>query len=381
MFLKNIQKGIEIGLGFILVLVVFFGMIYAAGFHNPREILEGTFIGNYSFQGKVDVNGTLNAPNIDSNIMTAMYAGASASTTNSYLVFENGFFDSFNDELGIDNDSSTNHVFNSIGYYSTAGSNTGTVSSTNIFYELSPTLTASSVWTSNSVSYLDPIKDGSIAGGGFHTSAQGLTHWFQAQFSSAKSIQGYRWYVQNAVPASVSQIVFAGSNSGSFSGEQTTIDTWSTPGMPNPGWSSTRIFSNANSYLYYRWTITNGGGFTNYYFNGLGEVETFEGGASNISLVSKNYTANFEPTKLKLTIMEQNVDSVTINTDLVAYVSADGGTNWDQVTLSDVGNVSSTVRKLEGEVTISNSGTNIRYNLTTHNTKELKLHGVGMTWS
>lgn len=225
------------------------------------------------------------------------------------------------------------------------------------------------------------IKDGSYSSGSFHTSAQGLTHWFQAEFSSANSIQGYRWYSQNAVPASVAQIVFAGSNTGAFSGEQTTIDTWSSPGMPNPGWSSTRTFSNAYSYLYYRWTITNGGAYTNYYFNGLGEVETFEGGPTNISLVSKNYTANFQPTKVKITIMEEDLNPVTINTDLLTYVSADGGANWVQVTLSETGNISYSVRKLEGEATISNTGTNIRYNVSSYNDKELKLHGVGMTWS
>lgn len=68
---KDILKGFKIAFGFTLFLAMLFGVVYAVGFHTADEILSGTFLGNYSFNGNVgigtsssssalDVNGTVN---------------------------------------------------------------------------------------------------------------------------------------------------------------------------------------------------------------------------------------------------------------------------------------------------------------------------------
>lgn len=51
---KDILKGLKIGFGIILSLSIFFGIIYAVGFHSAGEVLSGIFIGNYTFQGEVN---------------------------------------------------------------------------------------------------------------------------------------------------------------------------------------------------------------------------------------------------------------------------------------------------------------------------------------
>lgn len=51
---KDYLKGIKIGLGFFSVCFLIFGLVYAVGFHTANEILGGTFIGNYIFNGSVD---------------------------------------------------------------------------------------------------------------------------------------------------------------------------------------------------------------------------------------------------------------------------------------------------------------------------------------
>lgn len=61
--IKETLKGFQYGIGFSLALCLFFGIIYAVGFHNANEIIGGMFQGNFSF------NGTMNFTN--SNLIVA----------------------------------------------------------------------------------------------------------------------------------------------------------------------------------------------------------------------------------------------------------------------------------------------------------------------
>lgn len=54
--LKNIKKGLEIAFGMFLFSGIIFGVVYAVGFHNANEIIDGAFEGSYDFTG--DVNFT-----------------------------------------------------------------------------------------------------------------------------------------------------------------------------------------------------------------------------------------------------------------------------------------------------------------------------------
>lgn len=59
--INNFLKGIQIGLGFIFIIGLLFGIVFAVGFHSADEILGGIFLGDYKFTGEVVYNGTLNA--------------------------------------------------------------------------------------------------------------------------------------------------------------------------------------------------------------------------------------------------------------------------------------------------------------------------------
>jgi len=50
---KQISNGFLFGFGFILFISMF-SIIFAVGFHIADEVLSGTFLGNYSFQGYVN---------------------------------------------------------------------------------------------------------------------------------------------------------------------------------------------------------------------------------------------------------------------------------------------------------------------------------------
>jgi len=105
-------------------------------------------------------------------------------------------------------------------------------------------------------------------------------------------------------------------------------------------------------------------------------------GISNLILISNQFLAENVPSEGRIILFEEDVDSITENTDLKAYISRDNGTTYTQITLVDEGGYDSSSRILAGTVDISSqpSGTNMKYKITTHNNKNLKLHGVGLFW-
>ena len=82
-------------------------------------------------------------------------------------------------------------------------------------------------------------------------------------------------------------------------------------------------------------------------------------------------------------MFQENVDSPTLNTDIIASISRDGGSNFTNATLSDSGYVTGTSgqRILTGTATISGqpSGTSMRWKLALAN-NAAKIHGVSLQW-
>lgn len=81
-------------------------------------------------------------------------------------------------------------------------------------------------------------------------------------------------------------------------------------------------------------------------------------------------------------VWQEDVDAITLNTDIKAYASRDGGTTWTQITLAEEANLS-TGRILTGTANISGqpAGTSMKYKIETLNAKEQKIHGVSLQWS
>ena len=104
--------------------------------------------------------------------------------------------------------------------------------------------------------------------------------------------------------------------------------------------------------------------------------------AADMVLISDSQTANAVPTDAFITIWQADVDAVTVNTDIKAFVSRDGGSTFTQVTLSDEATLT-TGRILTGTVDISaqSSGTAMEWKITTHNAKEQRIHAVGLEWA
>lgn len=79
-----------------------------------------------------------------------------------------------------------------------------------------------------------------------------------------------------------------------------------------------------------------------------------------------------------------NVGTATLNTDIKGYVSANGGTNWTQVTLTAGPLFSADVKiATSDKVTIANTGTSMKYKIEWANqsvSKETRIYGVSLNY-
>jgi hypothetical protein len=100
------------------------------------------------------------------------------------------------------------------------------------------------------------------------------------------------------------------------------------------------------------------------------------------TIVSNAFTASSAPSTSRIVVFQEN--SATLNTDIIASVSRDGGSNFTNVTLADEGYVvgSSGQRILAGVVSVAGqpSGTSMRWKLALANNQS-KIHGVSLSWA
>jgi len=144
--------------------------------------------------------------------------------------------------------------------------------------------------------------------------------------------------------------------------------------------TNTYSFSNTTAYIKYRINVTASGGAA---YIHIDEMEFKEGGlVTNMTLVSNATTARAAPSDANIVIWQQDVAAITLNTDLKAYASRNGGTTYTQITLAEVASLT-TGRILTGTVDISgqSSATAMKYKIETLNTKEQKIHAVALQWS
>ena len=110
---------------------------------------------------------------------------------------------------------------------------------------------------------------------------------------------------------------------------------------------------------------------------------TQPGTTSSTTIVSNAFTAGSAPTSSRIVVFQEDVASTTLNTDVIASVSRDGGSNFTTITLADSGYVTgaSGQRILTGTANISGqpSGTSMRWKLALANNAS-KIHGVSLQW-
>jgi len=119
------------------------------------------------------------------------------------------------------------------------------------------------------------------------------------------------------------------------------------------------------------------------YNSGTGtEADQPEGSPENMTLQSISFTAQAQSDNARIVLLQEDVDSVTLNTDLIASVSRDGGTTFTSFTLEDQGEYENNRKLLSASVDISSqpTGTDMVYKIESANNKDLKIHGSGLSW-
>ena len=142
-------------------------------------------------------------------------------------------------------------------------------------------------------------------------------------------------------------------------------------------------WSNTTAYRYYKITVKSKNTSSGAANGNIIELDMYETNTTqNMTLISNALTASSAPSTGFITVQADPVDSVSANTDIKAFISRDSGSNFTEVTLA-AGAENSNFINYEGSVDISGqpSGTAMKYKVTTHNTKEIRVSGVVLRWA
>lgn len=163
------------------------------------------------------------------------------------------------------------------------------------------------------------------------------------------------------------------SNTGAFAGEEVTLDTQA--GIVfSSGEKKSFSFSNSTSYIFYKIGVTLNNGDPTYIT--ISEVELIEAdSANNVTLLPANKTIIADPTDLRFDFIINEIDALTLGTDLTVKGSRDGGTTLSLCTLTRIGTLPGGESHIMGEVDVTGqpSGTAMKFQLESFNNKRIEL--------
>ena len=290
--------------------------------------------------------------------------------------FLDGRYDQFEDQTGVDDTASTDETYDASNDYYHNPSGTSSLSGA----------------TGTNIG--DMTGDGGLAAAFDGTTSQAVAA--SATVTATTGIVGKDYGVNNSYRF-YSFAITASNDSGFIIGSNPTV-TLSVYGTTDGGTTGgtllgtdantdsngvTRTINSTDTATAFRGfyvTITDGSGTK----KAIAEVAiTQVTSVANMVLISESFTAETAPDDIMIGVLLDPVDSVTINTDLVAAVSRDGGTTYTNATLVDEGDFDGSYLLLFDTVDVSGqpSGTSPKWRLTVANAKEMRVKAVGLLWS
>jgi hypothetical protein len=104
--------------------------------------------------------------------------------------------------------------------------------------------------------------------------------------------------------------------------------------------------------------------------------------AWNYTAVSTAVAALSQPSSSYIALQEEDVDIITINTDLRAFISRDGGTTFTQATLAEVVDLGvQRILTATVDLTAQPAGTSMVYKIIASGDKKLLVHATSLQWN
>jgi hypothetical protein len=381
---------------------------------DTAKITTGTFADARISQSSVSQHATtFDDSKIQQDLMVLALQQATDANKSAYSL-SNSFIEQFEDSSGID--VQTNTFRNASEYV-----NSVSAGSTTLVTPSSLTFGGSGLYADNEANRLIWSKDGSLTTGSFMVSASASTAGFAildlgsskriAQIDIGKS-KGYGDVTQILLQGSI-----ADSNGNTFGVDWSGASSSVINSFTNSGAFTPPNLSNFTSNGYVNWGFIGPQGVT---FNGgvmcrvtnfnpfyarylrvqatqadfadanyaitefaLYEQSLISNATGNFTSVSK--TAPATVSKMGIVVLyKNNSGTATLNTDLVAQVSANNGTDYTTVTLTPRGTFSTGINiAVANNVTVT-SGTSCKYKISFANqsagTKETQVHGIGLLY-
>ena len=282
-----------------------------------------------------------------------------------------GVVDEFEDETGVDTGASTNETYDSSSdyYHNPSGDTADQVPDMTSDTAPSGTVTATGEINSSEAKWRAFTDDGATSH--WHVASMGFIAYDWGE-GNGKTITKCRIMGPDTVSAPKDFTIdgFTGS-------DWENLDTVTNQTSWTAGVFRDFEFANTTSYEKYRINITATEG-THVVIDEIEFTESII--PDNVTLISNATTALAQPSNAFIVVWQEDVDAITLNTDLKAWASRDG-TNYYQATLSEVASLS-TGRVLTGTATFgAEAGTSMKWKIETLNTKEQRIHGVGLQWS
>ena len=301
----------------------------------------------------------------------------------------NSFIDQFEDSTGIDTTSTASRTSDE---YMMAGSSTTETFGYNDSLTITYTVAGTGVFESGGQAKMEDNDTDAYAAYGDASSSNAMFRFdfgesvelSEAQFYSfsthARFATGYfEWSDTDGGTYTAVTPLTVTNSSDSFSGTDMTFAN-------TEAWHGCTFTGITKRYWQWRMTSVNNNG-NNY--AGIAEVK-WPGGKSTSISASGNYTSTTQASTASVSEMgivvlyKNNEGTATLNTDLVAQVSANGGTNYSSATLVAGGTFSSGINIAAVSGVSVTAGTAPKYKISFANqasaSKETQVHGVALLY-
>jgi len=292
---------------------------------------------------------------------------------------EGSFADAYTNETGVDTGASTNESYNATSnVYGNKSAAVTAYTNAGGQGDRTSTITVTTTATTGGGAIVNMVDGSTVVSAGsvhFPSGSAVTGKEIKFQFASAVVIDEAVWKRNNT--GNLGTWKWQGSDDGSA---WTDIGSSFTVGG-STSQTQTQLNGNTTAYIYYRLFGTSGSVSANQWDQEV-EFKIDTPATANMTLVSNTVTAETEPTTIEVLLVNEPVDTVTLNTDLTMEVSIDGGATYDVVTLVDKGLFATGQNLLRGSADVTaRTGTSIEYRLKTLNTKTQNQIGIVLAWS